>query len=242
MADDGFDAARAPRIAAPCAAAGPRQRPHARGDEPLSRHRRRSPARRLAGAAHLAARSAIRRRRISSTTARVSPPPKCCAAESRAATTCTSFPRRARGHSWSSGCVRCWAAPILDFPTPYAADADGYLARGLAIRDALKHEPHARVLAGPARALHGERRHLGQDRRVRASARSAGPDASRRDRAGSEREPHRAWATRRSLRLHELGVDRPAVHRDSRACILRRTTSRSSRRTVATSCIARCRT
>ena len=32
-------------------------------------------------------------------------------------------------------------APILDFPTPYAADADGYLARGLAIRDALKHEP-----------------------------------------------------------------------------------------------------
>ncbi len=30
--------------------------------------------------------------------------------------------------------------PILDFPTPYAPDADGYLARGLAIRDALKHE------------------------------------------------------------------------------------------------------
>jgi 5-methylthioadenosine/S-adenosylhomocysteine deaminase len=31
--------------------------------------------------------------------------------------------------------------PILDFPTAYAADANGYLARGLAIRDALKHEP-----------------------------------------------------------------------------------------------------
>ena len=30
---------------------------------------------------------------------------------------------------------------ILDFPTAYAADADGYLARGLATRDALKHEP-----------------------------------------------------------------------------------------------------
>jgi 5-methylthioadenosine/S-adenosylhomocysteine deaminase len=30
---------------------------------------------------------------------------------------------------------------ILDFPTAYAADADGYLARGLAVRDALKHEP-----------------------------------------------------------------------------------------------------
>ena len=30
---------------------------------------------------------------------------------------------------------------VLDFPTPYAADADGYLQRGLAVRDALKHEP-----------------------------------------------------------------------------------------------------
>jgi len=29
--------------------------------------------------------------------------------------------------------------PILDFPTPYAADADAYLARGLAARDAFKH-------------------------------------------------------------------------------------------------------
>ena len=31
-------------------------------------------------------------------------------------------------------------APILDFPTPYAADPDGYLQRGLAVRDAWKHE------------------------------------------------------------------------------------------------------
>jgi len=31
--------------------------------------------------------------------------------------------------------------PILDFPTAYAADADGYLTAGLAIRDAWKHEP-----------------------------------------------------------------------------------------------------
>ena len=48
--------------------------------------------------------------------------------------------------------------PILDFPTPYAADADGYLARGLEIRDALKHEarlafslsPHAPYTVGDA--------------------------------------------------------------------------------------------
>ena len=46
--------------------------------------------------------------------------------------------------------------PILDFPTHYAPDADGYLARGLAIRDALKHEgslafslaPHAPYTVG----------------------------------------------------------------------------------------------
>jgi 5-methylthioadenosine/S-adenosylhomocysteine deaminase len=30
-------------------------------------------------------------------------------------------------------------APVLDFPTPYAADADAYLAKGLAARDAFKH-------------------------------------------------------------------------------------------------------
>ena len=46
--------------------------------------------------------------------------------------------------------------PVLDFPTPYAPDADAYLARGLAIRDALKHEanlsfslaPHAPYTVG----------------------------------------------------------------------------------------------
>jgi 5-methylthioadenosine/S-adenosylhomocysteine deaminase len=39
--------------------------------------------------------------------------------------------------------------PVLDFPTPYAADADGYLARGLEIRDALKHEPHLAFSLSP---------------------------------------------------------------------------------------------
>jgi 5-methylthioadenosine/S-adenosylhomocysteine deaminase len=31
--------------------------------------------------------------------------------------------------------------PVLDFPTPYAADPDGYLQKGLAVRDEFKHEP-----------------------------------------------------------------------------------------------------
>ena len=45
--------------------------------------------------------------------------------------------------------------PILDFPTPYAADADAYLRRGLAARDAFKHAPRLIVLARAACALHG---------------------------------------------------------------------------------------
>ena len=39
--------------------------------------------------------------------------------------------------------------PVLDFPTPYAADADGYLQQGLAIRDALKHEPRLAFSLSP---------------------------------------------------------------------------------------------
>ena len=39
--------------------------------------------------------------------------------------------------------------PVLDFPTPYAADADGYLSRGLEIRDALKHEPRLAFSLAP---------------------------------------------------------------------------------------------
>jgi 5-methylthioadenosine/S-adenosylhomocysteine deaminase len=31
--------------------------------------------------------------------------------------------------------------PVLEFPSAYASDADGYLQRGLEVRDALKHEP-----------------------------------------------------------------------------------------------------
>lgn len=40
-------------------------------------------------------------------------------------------------------------APVLDFPTPYAADADAYLARGLAARDAFKHVPQITFALAP---------------------------------------------------------------------------------------------
>jgi len=39
--------------------------------------------------------------------------------------------------------------PILDFPTPYAADADGYLQRGLAARDAYKDAPRLAFSLAP---------------------------------------------------------------------------------------------
>ena len=39
--------------------------------------------------------------------------------------------------------------PILDLPTPYAADADGYLQRGFAARDAFKHAPRLAFSLAP---------------------------------------------------------------------------------------------
>ena len=53
--------------------------------------------------------------------------------------------------------------PVLDFPTPYAADADGYLQAGLAARDNWKSEPRL-ALARAAFAIHGKRCELGEDR------------------------------------------------------------------------------
>lgn len=39
--------------------------------------------------------------------------------------------------------------PVLDFPTPYAADADAYLQQGLAARDAFKNAPRLRFALAP---------------------------------------------------------------------------------------------
>jgi 5-methylthioadenosine/S-adenosylhomocysteine deaminase len=48
-----------------------------------------------------------------------------------------------------SGMRALLGAPILDFPTPYAADADAYLQRGLAARDAFKHVPQLAFALAP---------------------------------------------------------------------------------------------
>lgn len=48
-----------------------------------------------------------------------------------------------------SGMRAMLGAPILDFPTPYAANADGYLQRGLAARDAFRHAPRLSFSLAP---------------------------------------------------------------------------------------------
>lgn len=78
----------------------------------------------------------------------------------RAGITCCAdqyfFPDAAARAYQQSGIRAFVGLPVLDFPTPYAADADGYLQAGLAARDAWKHEakfsfalaPHAPYTVG----------------------------------------------------------------------------------------------
>jgi len=57
-------------------------------------------------------------------------------------TTCSDmyfFPEAAAAAYDSAGMRAVLGVPILDFPTRYAADAEGYLAQGLAARDAWRH-------------------------------------------------------------------------------------------------------
>jgi len=51
------------------------------------------------------------------------------------------FPDAAARAYGRSGIRALIGLPVLDFPTPYAVDCDGYLQAGLAARDAWKHEP-----------------------------------------------------------------------------------------------------
>ena len=63
----------------------------------------------------------------------------------RAGITCCNdmyFYPDAAAHAYEQAGMRAMlGVPVLDFPTPYAADADGYLQRGLAARDAFKDAP-----------------------------------------------------------------------------------------------------
>jgi 5-methylthioadenosine/S-adenosylhomocysteine deaminase len=59
------------------------------------------------------------------------------------------FPDAAARAYRRSGMRALIGLPVLDFPTPYAPDCDGYLQAGLAARDAWKHEPRLTFALAP---------------------------------------------------------------------------------------------
>jgi len=67
--------------------------------------------------------------------------------------TCASdmyFYPDAAAHAYESAGIRALIGmPVFDFPTPYASDADGYLAKGFAARDAFKHSPRLAFALAP---------------------------------------------------------------------------------------------
>lgn len=67
-----------------------------------------------------------------------------CAEMLRGGVTCMNdmyfFPEAAAEAVLQAGMRACLGMVVLDFPTAYASDADDYLAKGLALRDKLRHE------------------------------------------------------------------------------------------------------
>lgn len=59
------------------------------------------------------------------------------------------FPAASAGAFLETGMRAMLGLVVLDFPTPYAADADGYLQAGLAVRDERKHEPRLSFALAP---------------------------------------------------------------------------------------------
>ena len=71
----------------------------------------------------------------------------------RGGTTCCNdmyfYPEAAAQAYQQTGLRAVLGLPILDFPTPYASDADAYLKAGLAARDALRHVPRLSFMLAP---------------------------------------------------------------------------------------------
>jgi 5-methylthioadenosine/S-adenosylhomocysteine deaminase len=59
------------------------------------------------------------------------------------------FPEAAAQAFVEAGMRAMLGLPVLDFPTPYAADPDAYLQKGLSVRDALKREPRLAFSLAP---------------------------------------------------------------------------------------------
>lgn len=76
-----------------------------------------------------------------------------CAEMLRGGTTCFSdmyfYPGAAASAVEQAGMRACLGLVVLDFPTPYAADADDYLNKGLAARDALRNSAHVTTCLAP---------------------------------------------------------------------------------------------
>ncbi len=68
-----------------------------------------------------------------------------CAEMLRGGVTCFNdmyfFPEAAAGAALKAGMRAALGMIVIEFPSPYAADAGDYLSKGLAARDACKHEP-----------------------------------------------------------------------------------------------------
>lgn len=76
-----------------------------------------------------------------------------CAEMLRGGATCFSdmyfYPAAAAAATEQSGMRASLGLVVLDFPTPYAADADDYLNKGLAIRDTLRDKPTITTCLAP---------------------------------------------------------------------------------------------
>ena len=200
---------------------------HARGHDPAARHRRRR-ARSRRGWSSTSGRSRrVSSHRSSCTTARSSPPAKCC---SGGVTCCADqyfFPDAAARAYRQSGMRALLGLPVLDFPTPYAADAQAYLQAGLAVRDAWKHEPRLVFALAPHAPYTVERCELGKNRRLCAATRSADPDTpagnarrARSEPAESRHEPacpaRSSW--RHGIEFHRRARGAPARFGHRSAC------------------------
>ena len=210
----GICGARAPGAARPRAAARARQCAHARGDEPLPRNCRRRPAASLAGAAHLAARGAVRepglrlRRR----------PARGCGNAARGCHVLQRhvlLPRRERARLPRAGDAGDAGVADPGFSDALRVRRGRLPADGA--RDPRCAEARARpgVLAVAACAVHRRRRHLGEDRRLRAAARPADPDPSRGNGGRGRAEPRTAWA-HAARQAARPGCNGARLHRDPR--------------------------
>ena len=167
---------------------GPRQRAHACGDDALARHRRRRAAQPGSSSTSGRARRKFVDAGLRATTARVSAAPRCCAAASPAATTCTSIPDAAARAYHAAGMRAMLGAADPRLPDAVCAPTPTrYLRAGLAARDALQARADACVRARAARAVHGRRRDVREDRRCTRASSTCRSRRICRNRRGSRR-------------------------------------------------------